>query len=1155
VKDETYRQAAEIFQEAVEREGENRRTYLDRACGDDGSLRDYVEKLLEEDAADEDAFSESRLRAEHELLADALGVTGTGQEGNRSAPPPPLPCPETIGRYRIIEKIGEGGMGAVYLAEQDHPRRRVALKMIRTDLLSPSMRKRFEFEAEVLGMLQHPGIAQIHEAGEIEGGLGPTPYLAMEYIEGIELRRYTREQDLGIRERLELVARIADAVHHAHQKGILHRDLKPDNVLVMDNPAPTIGGAPVEFSTLGQPKILDFGVARATNADLQLSTMHTAPGQLVGTLPYMSPEQVAGDAQRLDTRSDIYALGVILYELLAGEPPFDLKRKPIPEAARIIREKEPTRLGSVDVAFRGDIDTIAGKALEKEVSRRYQSAADLASDLRRYLAHEPIDAHPPSTFYQLRKFAQRHKVLVGGLATILLVLIAGILSTTFYAVSARKSEKRARENEDRALQGEAAAERNAQRLHLSVAQALLETDTPRALAHLKAVPPDLRGWEWHHLKARFDSHITEYRGGTRYSFLRNMARSAEGGFLAAIERDGAIELVDLEQGEILCSYGADEELWCPLLSPDGSLLASFPPGAGKIRIWKTGDPAPFLELEPDRGPHCFAYFSPRGEWLLVQFTEKSPIVIDTRSGRWNPVPELRPGHNYPAFTSDGRNLLAKVYEGRVTFYAVEDKKHHTRQLRCSEDFTLSLFSPDDQLLALSYDNPRVIRILDSRTFEESRLLTGRLAALVGAAFSPDGRYLASSASDGTVRVWDVLSGETVRVFSMNPEVGCARTVAFSGDGELLAAANTQGARIWRWKEVDCRILAGSDLYIYRVAFDPAGSLIASGSFCGPVRLWDALTGEQLAVLSGGGAGSSGLGFTPDGSRLMMSGGKSRNDLRLAVWDPHALCQVKEPRSAGDADLLEDVEPVNALSAIRYFGAVEGGSKAVEPVGESIASSRDRTLLALRFDAVSIELLDLRTGKSIRRFGKHDHEINALAISPDTRSVVSGDAGGVIKVWDAATGSEIGLLEGHSRQLYTIAFSPDGTRIASSGEDADIILWDARTFEQLLVLRGHTSYVHTLVFSPDGTQLVSGSGDGTVRIWDSVLPAERWKQIKEAKRLRREAEPLVERLRGELGDPLDVADRLRGDASLSEDLRRAALMVLLKRSSKTNETRK
>jgi tetratricopeptide (TPR) repeat protein/predicted Ser/Thr protein kinase len=335
--------------------------------------------------------------------------------------------PPNIGAYRILGLIGEGGMGIVYRAEQQNPQRTVALKVIRLGVASAEHLRRFEQEAKLLGRLQHPGIARIYESGTANSGGGDQPYFAMEFIDGWPLLQHVNKHNLDTRGRLELMAKICDAVDHAHQRGIIHRDLKPSNILIDES---------------GQPKILDFGIARVTDSDTRI-TRQTDMGQLLGTLAYMSPEQVLADPLALDIRSDVYALGVILYELLARKAPYDIERKPLHEAVQVIREEDPAPLSSINRRYRGDVETIVAKALEKNKARRYASAAELGADIRRYLADEPIVARPPSTGYQLQKFGRRHKALVAAAGAVFLVLVAGIIVSSREAVVARRAEQTA----------------------------------------------------------------------------------------------------------------------------------------------------------------------------------------------------------------------------------------------------------------------------------------------------------------------------------------------------------------------------------------------------------------------------------------------------------------------------------------------------------------------------------------------------------------------------------------------------------------------------------------------------------------------------------------------------------------------------------------
>jgi tetratricopeptide (TPR) repeat protein/predicted Ser/Thr protein kinase len=398
VNRDRWRRVRELFEAALERPEETRPAFLATECAGDPELRAEVESLL------------SVHRSGGSFLEGAAV---------------PLPVEEPPGAieipgFRMLGTLGSGGLGVVYLAEQESPRRLVAIKLIRGDVASPPAVRRFEHEPELLALLQHRGIAQVFGSGTVQG----RPYFVMERIEGASLTEHARRAGLGVRERLALFARVCEAVQHAHAKGVIHRDLKPANILV---------------DASGQPKVLDFGVARVTDSDLRLTTLRTDVGQLIGTLPYMSPEQASGDPGAVDTRSDVYALGVVLYELLADRLPRDLEGKLLPEAVRLLAESDPVPLRSVKAGLGGELETIVGKALERERERRYQTAAELGADVERWLRDEPIAARPPSALYQLRKFARRNRVLVGGLVAVFLVLVAGVIGTTRGMLAARRA--------------------------------------------------------------------------------------------------------------------------------------------------------------------------------------------------------------------------------------------------------------------------------------------------------------------------------------------------------------------------------------------------------------------------------------------------------------------------------------------------------------------------------------------------------------------------------------------------------------------------------------------------------------------------------------------------------------------------------------------
>ena len=412
----SFERLEELYLAASELGGDELERFLAEQCREDGELRAEVEKLLAVECEAAEAF---------------------GPEGREAAL-----IPEQVDGFRVLGVIGRGGMGTVYKAEQENPRRAVALKVLRQDCFSASARRRFEHEVATLGRLKHPGIAQIYDAGTFDSPFGPQPFFAMELVDGRTLLRYADEERLVTRQRLLLFTKICDAVEHAHRRGVIHRDLKPGNVLV---------------GPRGQPKVLDFGIARATDSDLEVTTIQTDVNQLIGTLAYMSPEQTEGDSFALDTRSDVYSLGVILYQLLCGQLPYRVDHKVLPEALRVIREEEPTPLSSFQRVLRGDVETIAAKALAKDVERRYPSAAELAADIHRHLDNEPILARPPSALYQLRKFTARNRVLVGGVLATVLALAIGMAAFAWQASQAREAARIAEEEKRQAISHSGAA--------------------------------------------------------------------------------------------------------------------------------------------------------------------------------------------------------------------------------------------------------------------------------------------------------------------------------------------------------------------------------------------------------------------------------------------------------------------------------------------------------------------------------------------------------------------------------------------------------------------------------------------------------------------------------------------------------------------------
>ena len=557
MKQADYQRAKSIFSAACERAPEERDRFVVEQCRGNDELCAAVRRLL---AHDKEPLNLDGNPAVQARLDDLLSsVSGEPDAPGLSDEPA---IPSSVGNYRVLRKVGEGGMGVVFEAEQEHPKRRVAVKLLRAGLTSPSLLHRFQREINVLGRLAHPGIAQIFEAGADSVNGSTVPFFAMEFIDGTTLDRFAREHSLSTAQRLRLMIEICDAVQFAHDNGVLHRDLKPGNILVIprmpssiSSPAPGAarhGVSRADDAATGHVKILDFGVARIIDPEYATMSLQSEAGNLVGTLAYMSPEQLAGDSTALDARSDVYSLGVVLYELLSGTLPHDVRGKSIAEAVWAIREEDPLPLSAADKAFRGDVSTIVDKAMEKEKERRDASAADLSADIRRYLVSEPIVARPATLSYQLSRFARRNKGVVVAASIALLSLIGATAVSAYQAVVATRARD--------AAQRETAKAREIN----SFLQDLLSSSDPNK---------------------------TQGEAVTAISLLENAAdRLAKGRFarqpsvLMELHRTIALSFMALgryEQGEAQCrialeigeeAFGPDHQLLSPLLDSLGAAL-------------------------------------------------------------------------------------------------------------------------------------------------------------------------------------------------------------------------------------------------------------------------------------------------------------------------------------------------------------------------------------------------------------------------------------------------------------------------------------------------------------------------------------------------------------------------------------------------------
>jgi len=951
---------------------------------------------------------------------------GGGEPEKREKEPFPtlsrMEWPEEIGTqvgpYKLLSVLGEGGFGIVYLAEQREPiRRQVALKVIKPGMDSKQVIARFEAERQALAVLDHPNIAHVFDAGATENG---RPYFVMELVKGLPITEYCDEKRLSIEERLELFRQVCEAVQHAHQKGIIHRDIKPSNILV-----PVQSGKPV-------PMIIDFGVAKAISQPLTERTLFTEQGQFIGTPEYMSPEQAGMTILDIDTRSDIYSLGVVLYELLTGTLPFshdELGRAGFAEIQRIIRETDPprpsTRLSSLgeeakkiaekrhtEVAvltkrLHKELEWIPLKAMRKEQDRRYKTASELADDVRNYLDGGPLIAGPESAGYRLKKVIKRQRALVAGVTAVLIVLIAGIVVSTYFAIQSRIAEEKERNQRIVAEKARGRAEKA--ETDAVEAQMLAEQRESDARQHLYMARIGLVQQAWQ------NSNVAEV------SDLLNLLRPEVGQEdLRAFEWYYFWEQCHSRHTTL---YGHPSEIRAVSFSPCGKTLATSTAGYNTaIRLWDI------------QGHRVKNVLRGRTRMDMVMSLVFSPDGKTLASGDWNKTLRLwdtATGQEYPnsmkmssiitsvAFSPDGKVLAAGLMGGGVRLWDLDDSlREILDNIKHPSAGVYVAFSPNpnDAVLAIAwgeYGKPSSVTLWDIRTSRVRATLTGHADTIESVAFSPDGKLLATASRDTTVRLWDLSSDHEAAV----------------GRGHT--------APLW------C------------VAFNPDGKSIATGSSDNTIRLWDLTDTKDLReidCLLGHTDRMWALSFSPDG-KLLASG--SRDQL-VKLWK-----------------VDESLEPMLHGSAV-----------------SSVAFCLDDTVLAAGCESGDVVLWEVTGRQELRRLQGHIGPVWSVAVSPGSNRVATGGKDKTVRLWDPATGDSLATLRGHTDEVYSVTFSPDGGTLAVTCKDMSLTLWDLATQEQRTIQDRQDKPwnrdimpVLSAAFSPDGKVLATGGWDGTAQLWD------------------------------------------------------------------------
>jgi WD40 repeat protein/predicted Ser/Thr protein kinase len=987
----------------------------------------------------------------------------------------------SFGDYELLDEIARGGMGVVYKARQRNLGRVVAVKLILAgSLAGKEFVQRFRTESAAAAILQHPNIVAIHDVGVHDG----RHYFSMDYVEGQNLAQLVGQQPLPASKAARYVQIIAEAIHYAHERGILHRDLKPSNVLI--------------DAANDQPRITDFGLARRLDGNSSL----TLTGQVLGSPNFMPPEQAGGGHGKVGRPSDVYALGGILYHLLTARAPFQADS--LDHLLTQVLQAEPVSPRLLNPSVPRDLETIALKCLEKEPSRRYQTARELADELGRFLRREPIHARPITAPQKLWRWGRRKPVLA---LLIVLLHVVGAAGLTGIVWQWRRAEHQLYVANMNVVQHR--WEQN----HVSRVRELLKGT---------ATSPE-RGFEWYYWQRQLHLELMALRGHT--GPVLAVAYAPDGQRIVTGSADHTARVWDVASGKALTLRGHGDPVKSVAFSPDGQrvLTGSWD---GTARLWDATTGTNSLTLNGHEAAIFSVAFSANGQRIVTGSWDGTAKVWDavtgtnllTFSGHTNRIWAV-------AISPDGQRIVSGGWDQTAWVWDAASGGE-LRKLVGHGGAVLSVaFSPDGQSVVTGSQD-RQAKVWDAANGAMLHTLRGHEASVFSVGFSPDGKFIISGSGDQTARVWDTASGEELRAFKGHgSQIG---SVAFSPDGQRIVTgggavrfspdgrfvdANIEEdptAKVWAaGGGMEALTLEGHTNAVTSVDFSADGRLVLSGSYDGTARVWDVRTGQGISGVRGHGAPIRAVAFLPDGKRLVtgsfggtasvwdVASGNEIHKLKGHTADVFSVAVSLDGRRIATGSWDGRVKLWDAATGALLLTFPDRGARvfavAFSPDGRRMvsASGDEAFFTPIPYPAqktaqplVSVDVWDANSGKALFTF-QPTAKIWSAAFSRDGRRIVTGTHSLTATVWDAANGKERLTLKGHTEHIHAAVFSPDGRRIVTGSADQTAKLWDAATGEELLTLKGHSDSILSVAFSPDGQRIVTGSRDHTIKVWEAA----------------------------------------------------------------------